>query len=257
MYATLADDYDRFVNWKSRLAYEMPFVERQISILLQKKSPPLHILDAACGTGMHAIALSQLGHKVSGADLIPEMVNKSRQNALAAGVEIDFRTAGFGQLAGVFGQDKFDLLLCLGNSLPHLIDLSALSATLQDFAACLRPNGRVLIQNRNFDAVMKKQERWMDPQVHTEGDSEWIFQRFYDFEPEGLIRFNIVTLKHSGNSPWISAVTSTMLRPQLQAELVEELSRAGFDEIQSFGSMEGEGFSELTSGNLILIAIKK
>ena len=97
----------------------------------------------------------------------------------------------------------------------------------------------------------------MEPQVHTEGESEWIFQRFYDFEPGGLIRFNIVTLKRSGNSPWASAVTSTMLRPQLQADLVEELSHTGFDEIQSFGSMEGEGFSELASGNLILTAVKK
>ena len=150
MYATLSDDYDRFVNWKSRLAYEMPFLERQISLLQQKKSSPLDILDTACGTGMHAIALAQLGHKVSGADLVSEMIDKSRQNALAAGVEIDFRTAGFGQLAGTFGQNKFDLLLCLGNSLPHLIDPFALSAALQDFAACLRPGGRLLIQNRNF-----------------------------------------------------------------------------------------------------------
>lgn len=257
MYKKLSRDYDRFVNWKNRLAFEMPFIEQQI-VKLQAGTPnPLRILDAACGTGMHAIALAELGHMVSGADLVPQMVQVSRRNARTAGVKIDFRTAGFGALAQTFPDAGFDLLLCLGNSLPHLLSSEELSAALRDFAACLRPGGMMLLQNRNFDAVMARQERWMDPQSHREGAREWLFQRWYDFEPNGLIRFNIVTLSRESESDWKPRITSTLLRPLLQEELTAKTADTGFGNVQCFGSMQAEEFHAMESGNLILTAIKK
>ena len=257
MYETLSSDYDRFVNWESRLQYEMPFIENQINQLLNSAVRPLSILDSACGTGMHAIALAKLGHHVSAADLFPQMVEISRRNAAMAEAEVRFETAGFGQLAARFGEGKFDLLLCLGNSLPHLLSAAELDAALRDFAACLHPGGMLLIQNRNFDQVMQRRERWMEPQVHREGDSEWIFQRFYDFEPDGLIRFNIVTLKNQGGKEWQSTVASTRLRPQLRHELEPALADAGFTSVRAYGSMTGDAFAPDSSGNLVLTALRK
>ena len=96
----------------------------------------------------------------------------------------------------------------------------------------------------------------MEPQTYSEGDSEWIFQRFYNFEPGGLIQFNIVTLKRTMGSTWNSAVASTHLYPQKQKELVDGLNSAGFTNVRSFGSMSGELFVPLTSGNLVLTAVK-
>ncbi len=257
MYETLSEDYDRFVNWENRLAYEMPFIESRIELLPGGTQRRLDILDSACGTGMHAIALAQIGHRVSGADLFPQMVEKSRRNAANAGVVARFETVGFGKMAAVFGEEKFDLVLCLGNSLPHLLSAGELAAALQDFAACLRSGGMVLIQNRNFDAVMQRRERWMEPQVHRDGDTEWIFQRFYDFQDDGLIHFNIVTLKNEPGKGWASSVASTRLRPQLHTELEATLVDAGFTGIHAFGSMAGEDFSAASSGNLVLTAISK
>jgi SAM-dependent methyltransferase len=254
MYDTFSDDYDRFVNWPNRLAGELPFLEATLATVPQPDGNPARLLDAACGTGMHAIAIAALGHKVSAADLFPGMVEKSLRNARDASVNLDVRTAGFGELAPTFGASRFDLLLCLGNSLPHLLSPTGLEAALADFALCLRPGGVVLIQNRNFDLVMAGQERWMDPQTHTEGDLEWVFQRFYDFEPDGLIRFNIVTLNRQGQGDWSADVATTFLRPQLQAELVEYLTRAGYRDIRAYGSTQGEEFDPTASGNLILTA---
>ncbi len=256
MYETLSSDYDRFVNWENRLAYEMPFIERLLKDLKEKAGRPLDILDSACGTGMHAIALARLGHHVSAADLFPQMVEISRRNAVKAGSVVRFETAGFGQLAAVFGEKHFDLLLCLGNSLPHLLSAAELEAALRDFAACLRPGGMLLIQNRNFDQVMQTRERWMEPQVHREENGEWIFQRFYDFQDDGLIQFNIVTLKNENKRGWQSAVASTRLRPQLRAELESALACAGFENVRAYGSMAGDEFSPGSSGNLILTAVR-
>lgn len=257
MYKTLSNDYDRFVNWKGRLSYELPFIEKQINSLKSDPDQVLEILDSACGTAMHAIALAQLGHHLSAADLVTEMVAQGRLNAKAAGITIDLKTAGFGELKSKFGAQRFDLLLCLGNSLPHILTDADLVSAIEDFAACLRPGGMVLIQNRNFDAVMQKKERWMEPQVHKEKDSEWIFQRFYDFLQNGLIRFNIITLKRDGQADWKSSVTSTYLRPQLRSDLEQRLAEAGFSNIISFGGMGGEEFNPQSSANLVITAVKQ
>jgi SAM-dependent methyltransferase len=256
MYNTFSEDYDRFVNWDSRLAYEMPLIEKQIQFLQSQVNRHLDILDTACGTGMHAIQLAKVGHRVSAADLFPEMIAKSKHNASTAGIQVNFKTAGLGEMSAVFGTDQFDLLLCLGNSLPHLTTEQDLIKSLQDFAAVLRPGGMLFIQNRNFDAVMQRQERWMEPQIFQAEGEEWIFQRFYDFLTNGLIRFNIVTLIHKLNSDWKSSVNSTILRPQLSTELVYHLGQVGFKEIRTFGSMQEEYFSADSSGNLIITAIK-
>jgi ubiquinone/menaquinone biosynthesis C-methylase UbiE len=63
LYDALSDDYDRFVNWENRLAYEMPFIERTL-----REVDARRVLDVACGTGMHAIQLARRGYKVVGAD---------------------------------------------------------------------------------------------------------------------------------------------------------------------------------------------
>jgi SAM-dependent methyltransferase len=253
MYDELSSDYDRFVNWNNRLPYELPFLERT----LKGKH---RLLDAACGTGMHAIALARRGFDASGADLSSQMVARARINAAEAGVVVDFREAGFGELAHSFltepGSSLFDAVLCLGNSLPHAVGPGALEAALRDFAAVLRPGGVLLLQNRNFDAVTSMQQRWMEPQSHHEGDREWLFQRFYDFLPSGLIQFNLITLRREGSQPWQQHVASSLLRPLTQADLSTALPAVGFEQIEWFGGLGGEPFDAISSGNLVVLARK-
>jgi glycine/sarcosine N-methyltransferase len=249
MYDTLSSDYDRFVNWQGRLALELPFILEQL-----KSVNARDVLDAACGTGMHAIALAQRGYRMAGSDLSRGMIERAQVNTISAAVQVRFEIAGFGALANTFGRDAFDALLCLGNSLPHLLTPAELASSLADFASCLRPGGQLLIQNRNFDAVMAHHERWMEPQSHQQDDMEWIFQRFYDFDPDGLLTFNMVTLKREGQGNWNQQVVTSRLRPLIHAEIVDALSAAGFLTITSFGNMAGAPFDPASSGNLVLTA---
>ncbi len=256
MYDLLSKDYDRFVNWPNRLAFEMPFLLSRLDALEKQEGIPLRVLDAACGTGQHAIAIAREGMSVSGADISPEMISVARQNASAAGMEIRFEAAGFGSLAQTFGAGSFEALLCLGNSLPHLLTPAALAGALADFRASLKPGGMLLIQNRNFDGVCARRERWMEPQSHAEGESQWVFQRFYDFEPDGLIRFNIVTLFREGSEEWRARLTSTHLSPQTQQALSAALSAAGFNQLRFYGSLAGAEYDSEKSGNLVIAATR-
>ncbi len=124
MYDTFSSDYDRFVYWPGRLALEIPFIEAQLTRL--GTANPLRLLDAACGTGQHALALAQRGHAVCGADLSAGMISHAQANAVQRGLKVNFKEAGFGTLTAAFETEikdgGFDALLCLGNSLPHLPD---------------------------------------------------------------------------------------------------------------------------------------
>jgi SAM-dependent methyltransferase len=247
MYDSFSIDYDRFVDWEGRLAAEMPFIERQLQTVDARR-----VLDAACGTGVHAVALAKRGYEVVGADLSVGMIERARDNAVDV-PRVCFQVAGFGELRPRVS-DGFDAVLCLGNSLPHALTPESLAATLDDFAACLRPGGLLLIQNRNFDAVLRERDRWMGPQSYREGETEWLFLRFYDFGPEGLLAFNVMRLRREGGADWSQRITSTQLWPQRQEELTEALAAAGFEAITSFGDLQGAPFDAGSSPNLVVTA---
>jgi SAM-dependent methyltransferase len=250
MYDDFSEDYDRFGNWAGRLAYEMPFLEASLA----QSALGAPILDSACGTGMHAIALAQKGYAAAGADLSTRMVERARDNAIQAGLTVRFEAVGFGELAKTFGVQSFSAVLCLGNSLPHLLSVPELTRAMSDFAACLHPGGLLILQNRNFDAVVKRRERWMEPQSYREGEREWLFLRFYDYEADGLISFNILNLRREGDKAWEQRVMSTRLRPLLQEETLRLLAKAGFNEVACYGDMGGAPFNPETSGNLVVVA---
>jgi SAM-dependent methyltransferase len=243
----LASDYDRFVNWEGRLAHELPFLER-----LFADHGVARVLDAACGTGHHAIALAKRGYPAVGADLSAAMIEQARRNAAAADVEVRFAVAGFGGLATI--GETFDAVLCLGNSLPHLLTEKALAEALSDFATVLHPGGLVVIQNRNFDRVWRQRERFMGPQSCRDGEREWVFIRFYDFH-ETTITFNMIRLQRSGET-WTQDVESTELRPIFRDELAAALRRAGFFQAAFHGGYDGSPFDPAHSNDLIAVAQK-
>ncbi|MBW6466597.1 MAG: methyltransferase domain-containing protein [Brevefilum sp.] len=254
-YDQFSEDYDRFVNWKARLSLEIPFLASELSTSAGETGGNVSVLDAACGTGHHAIALAAHGFECAGADLSAKMIEIARKNAQAANQDIHFLTAGFGQLSQAFGEQSFDGLICLGNSLPHVLDEPSMIETLADFKAVLRTGGKLIIQNRNFDSVTKDQNRWMDPQIYREGDSTWIFIRFYDFDEDGLITFNILILSSQGGDSFDQQVISTRLWPVKKEKLVQLLELAEFSSIHTYGDLQGSPFSIVSSGNLVITAI--
>lgn len=256
MYDAISVDYDRFVNWGERLAFEMPFIEQCLSGLKQTVKP-IRVLDAACGTGWHVIELRRKGYEAYGADISTRMIERAIANAATANVLATFKVAGFGELAKVFlsqSMPHFDALLCLGNSLPHVSGLAELENTLKDFVACLRPGGLLLIQNRNFDAVLEQHLRWMEPQSYRKGNEEWLYLRFYDFEADGTLGFNMLILHRDPQNQWQQVAEKTTLYPLRKDEIGAALKATGVDDIIFYGSMSGEPYDSKKSGNLVVLA---
>src|SRR6202521_248690 len=67
------------------------------------------VLDVACGTGVVSVTAARLGARVTGLDLTPELLERARENARIARVEIDWHEGDIEKLA--FGDAAFDVVL--------------------------------------------------------------------------------------------------------------------------------------------------
>lgn len=68
-----------------------------------------NVLDVACGTGVAAITAARMGARVRGVDLTPELLERARDNARVANLEIDFREGDAEALP--FEDAAFDVVL--------------------------------------------------------------------------------------------------------------------------------------------------
>ncbi|MGB9639868.1 MAG: class I SAM-dependent methyltransferase [Anaerolineales bacterium] len=257
MYDELSQTYDHFVNWENRLQFELPFLNRILSQIKVDRDRPIRILDAACSTGMHAIALAKEGYECAATDISPQMIQQAQKNASDRQVTIQCETVGLGEMTPVFGNNAFQAILCLGNSLPHLLTKNELQSAMRDFYALLSVGGVLIIQNRNFEPVLKKQLREMEPQSFQTQDREELFIRFYDFLVDGNLRFNFISLTRVFGGSWHQSWHSSILKPYLQSELESVMQTIGFGDIMYYGSLAGEPYDASSSGNLVIVAWKK
>ena len=67
------------------------------------------LLDVGCGTGVVALTAAQVGAKVSGSDLTPELIMRAKENAQISNFNIDFQIADVEDLP--YKDDEFDFVL--------------------------------------------------------------------------------------------------------------------------------------------------
>ena len=188
------------------------------------------VLDAACGTGLHAIALSKLGVEAKGIDLSAKMIQQAKVNAQSMRVNTEFQVLPLKNVHSLVN-NLFDSILFLGNSLPHIISTDELFQILNAFAQILKPEGTLIIQLLNYEKILKQKERIVSVKKH----GSTLFIRFYDFL-EKNIRFNLLSIDQESD-PIKNNLFSTLLRPYVANELLEKetLNTKDIDEIMGNG----------------------
>jgi glycine/sarcosine N-methyltransferase len=171
-YDALAPMFDVMTDWEARLAAEGPFLKSVLEAAGARR-----VLDAACGSGGHALWLARQGYEVAGADVSPVMIALAQQKAVAAELVAPFVV---GDLANLQASIVYDAVLCLGNSLPHLLTQDDLVAALRGMAGVLRPGGVLVLQNLNYDLRWQKQPRWFMAQGGVLDGQEVLVWRFAD-----------------------------------------------------------------------------
>jgi glycine/sarcosine N-methyltransferase len=254
-YDALAPMFDVMTDWESRLAAEGPFLK---SVL--EDAGARRVLDAACGSGGHALWLARQGYAVAGADVSPVMIALAQEKAVAAGLDVPFVVNDLANLrpANLQPLTGYDAVLCLGNSLPHLLTQDDLMAALRGMTGVLRPGGALVLQNLNYDLRWQKQPRWFMAQGGVLDGQEVLVWRFADYDaPAGRIAFHIALFRKDAPN-WQVEVHTTPHRPLFQVDLSAALAEAGFVAVRAFGRMAQpeEVFDVSRSGDLVAVAKK-
>lgn len=245
-YDRLAEFFDVMTDWNARLALELPFIERMLARYQART-----VLDCACGTGWHAIELARRGYRVSASDASAQMIARARKNAEREGTPFPIAVARFDELPKTF-DTPFDAVLCLGNSLVHVLNDDALAASLSAMRATLRKGGVLILHNLNYDKRWREKPRWFAVNAGVLDNVETLVWRFADYG-ESLITFNIALFANQREG-WSVDVQSTLQRPYPQSKLDAMLRRAGFCEVEFFGNLKGEPFDIEQSGDLVIVA---
>ena len=248
-YDQLSQFYDVMNDWSARLAYEGPFLRQ----LLEGHSA-LSVLDAACGTGQHALVLKQWGFLPTGVDASPRMIHRAQTEASASGLAVRFLVSRFQELPSLFGP-VFDAVLCLGNSLPHVESSEDLDASLSGMVQVLRPGGLLLLHNLNYDKRLAEKPRFFKLDSGLLDDREVLVWRMADYE-ESTIIFHTALFQREDGGKWTVQVHSTAQRPLLRGDLVDRLHGLGLVNVRAYGNLKGEPFVVSSSGDLVLAATK-
>ena len=184
-YDDIAGQYDDITGSGDRTPRVESFLRE-----LKSRYPIASALDVACGTGLYAIQLARMGARTTGADLSAGMLDQARRRAQAAGVPVDWIAAPMQELAERL-HERFDAVLCMGNSIPHLQTQADLDAAISGFVRLLNPGGIVVIQLLNYVRVLAGRERIVG--INRHADREYV--RFYDFL-HGQVRFNILEISN-------------------------------------------------------------
>lgn len=124
-----------------RTRREVEFVRRYLEL-----EPGARLLDVPCGYGRHSIALARLGYQVTGLDYSQLMIDKARQDAAAAGVEVDWHQGDMRHLP--FTNGAFDAAVMLFTSFGYLGRTGDLQA-VAELGRVVRPGGRLILDQQN------------------------------------------------------------------------------------------------------------
>ena len=241
-YRDLADSYDDMTRFKQRMKQE-----QSILTTLQKKYNFKTALDAACGTGLHAILLQRMGVNTVGADNSQHMLDKAYKNAIRWKTKVTWIKSDIKTLTKSINR-TFDVIFCLGNSLPHLANKKELLKAFSELHQLLNPSGRIITQILNYRKILKEKERIISITKQQQRE----FVRFYDFLDRKL-QFNVIIIDWKKQPPF-KQLKSTMLYPYNKTEIERILPKAGFTNLENFGDLSLNPFSEDKSSNLVMIA---
>ncbi len=190
------------------------------------------VLDIGCGTGTFALEISQAEVRVHGVDLSDEMVEISKKKAQEIGSTATFSLEDMRDLSNI--NEKFDGVLCLGNTLAHVSGETELITVLSQFG---EKGTHLLVQTVNYDRILAKQVKEL-PIIKT---SNLTFYRNYAYRVDGLIEFTM-KIEFPDTSQGVSGIN--LLFPIKCEDLKKALQKTGWEVSGLWGSFDKDMWTE-------------
>jgi len=225
--------------WHDRTEAEAGFIADALDLCAGDE-----VLDVACGTGRHAIALANRGMQVTGIDFNAAALELA---AVAADgctpaprfVKSDMRCLRF--------RDRFDAAYCFWTSFGYFEDESHDLVVAKRIAEALRPGGRFLLDLQVTETILPRFEPGHSELLDAAGSRELREQRKLD-HATGRVEADWIFIEEGRSESWHSSI-----RLYSYHELCALLREAGFARFEAFDTQTGEPFS-LGSSRLALVA---
>jgi 2-polyprenyl-3-methyl-5-hydroxy-6-metoxy-1,4-benzoquinol methylase len=196
------------------------------------------ILDAGCASGELSIALSKNGYDVTGIDIDKEMIEIAESKS--GNDLIKFITGSISEISSPVTGNNFDMILCWGNTLPHLKNENEIKKFISGSYSLLNSNGVLSVQLMNYEKIITEKIK----NLPVKETNEFIFKREYEFLENGYIKFiTEIFIKNSGKT----IKDFSLHYPLKKQDLYNLLTESGFSGIKNYSDFN---FSEF-SGNEI------
>ena len=190
-YDNLASQYDQlFQDWQTTTREQAVILDR-----IFRENGFDHtagILDCACGIGTQSIGLAALGYSVTGSDISEAELAQAKMRAEQNGVAVSFEHADFCALSETFSE-RFDIVICMDNALPHMLTKSALEAAVKSIVNQLAPDGLFVASIRDYDALLVRKPTYSPPYIHMTEKGQRVSFQTWQWEGENykLIQYII------------------------------------------------------------------
>jgi SAM-dependent methyltransferase len=135
------------------------YLIRRLSEALDLEPAGLSILDCACGTGIELVHLAKLGGRVAGCDKSAAMLSQARSLFDSLGLSAPLIQCEWKELPNKIA-DRYDLVLCTGNSISHCLDCSEMELSVRGMAEMLKKSGTLVVAVRNWERIVKENPRF-------------------------------------------------------------------------------------------------
>ena len=200
------------------------------------------VLDLCCGPGRFAVPLAERGCRVTGVDRTAFCLDRARERAQAAKVDVEWVLSDMRAFAR---PEAFDLALCLGTSFGYFRDAGDEIRVLANLNASLRPGGACVIDVRGKERIARQ---FQPTTSDTLPDGSLLIQRNEVRDDWTRIRTEWIVVRGDRARRFMLDVAIYSGR-----ELVDRLERAGFRDVALYGSLDGDRYG-LDSERLIAVA---
>lgn len=238
-----ANEYDILTNAKQRKIAHRKEIDAIVS-----KFQPTSVLDAGCATGLAAMLFAVSGCSTVGIDRSRPMIKLAKSN-YGNKKNLKFQGASFEKLPKAMYQ-KFDLVVCLANSISGVGTLSNLYKSFQNFYKVLKPGGTIVLQMLNYISI--KDGEILPIKATRSGDI--VYQRYSERKGNRLyIYINRLDLSKK-------PLKYEMFRHEFDNfspnEVAATLKKAKFSKIKKYNDLFIERPFSKTSKDLVLTATK-
>lgn len=207
------------------------------------------VLDLGSATGSQALDLAASGCQATGLEPCEAMLKLAMLKATERGLPARFAKGGMLDAAERTQPRSLDLLLCLGNTLPHLDGSGELAALFRGAASMLKPGAAFVLQLLNYERILPL----LEAKAFTFPDIECgttRFSRRYATRIDGRLTFH-TELTVEGETTQSDESTLT---PFTLGAIEAELHDSGFEAPERYATWQGRAFDRENDAYLILVA---